>query len=77
LIHFSLNHASAGNRMLTVPFGDSWSGARWQDFALSIFWLFDNNATAVCLQYLLLVSRTLVLRDILSSVELICDFYGG
>ena len=37
----------AMERMETLPFGDSWSGARWQDFELSILWLFDHNATMV------------------------------
>ena len=37
----------AAQRMVSLPFGDSWSGARGQDFALSLFWLLDNDLANV------------------------------
>ena len=32
----------ARNRLWKYPMGDSWSGARWQDFAAAVHWLLEN-----------------------------------
>ena len=33
----------AYSRMFSVPFGNTWSGARWQDFVLSVHWMLENS----------------------------------
>lgn len=33
----------AHDRLAKIPLGVTWSGARWQDFALSVHWMLDNN----------------------------------
>ena len=30
-------------RLFKTPLGNTWSGARWQDFVLSIHWMLENN----------------------------------
>jgi hypothetical protein len=32
------------SRMFSVPLGDTWSGARWQDLVLTIHWLLEHDA---------------------------------
>jgi hypothetical protein len=32
----------AYSRMFDTPFGNTWSGARWQDFVLTVHWMLEN-----------------------------------